>query len=85
MVAFSELAEAGLARSTESEEQRLALRHSIALHLAYPDAWEKSVQLPVLDGRPYVYALWKVRATWELKPDGGVTIWSISLLKAHRA
>jgi hypothetical protein len=85
MVAFSELAEACLARSTVSEEQRLALRHSIALHPAHPDAWEKSVQLPVLDGRLYVCALWKARATWELKPDGGVTIWSIPVLKAHRA
>jgi hypothetical protein len=70
--------------STEAEEQRLALRHSIALHLAHPDASEKSVQLPILHRRLYVYALWKVRITWELMPDGNVTIWSITLLKAHR-
>jgi len=84
MVTFSELAEMGLAKSTEAEEQRLALHHSIALHVVHPDAPEKSVQLPILDGRLYVYALWKVRITWELKLGGNVTIWSITLLKAHR-
>jgi hypothetical protein len=84
MVTFSELAEAGLARSTESEERRLALRHSIALHVSHPDAWEKSVQLPIRDGRFYVYGLWKVRITWELEPDGNVTVWSVSLLRAYR-
>jgi hypothetical protein len=85
MVTFSELAETGLARSTASEEQRLALRRSIALHVAHPDAWEKSVQLPVLDGRLYVYGLWKVRVTWELKPDSNVTVWSVTLLRAYRS
>jgi hypothetical protein len=85
MVTFSELAEAGLERSTESEEQRLALRHSISLHLSHPDAWERSVQLPVLDGRVYVYALWKVRITWELESDGNVTVWSVTLLKSYRS
>jgi hypothetical protein len=75
MVIFSELAEAGLAKSTESQEQRLALRHSIALHIAHPDAWEKSVQLPILDGSLYVYGLWKVRVTWELEADSNVTVW----------
>jgi hypothetical protein len=85
MVAFSELAEAGLSRSTESEEQRLALRHSISLHLSHPDAWEKSVQLPILDGRLYVYALWKVRITWELGSHGNVAVWSVTLLKSHRS
>jgi hypothetical protein len=85
MLTFSELAEAGLARSTESEEQRAALRHSITLHLSHPDAWEKSRQLPVLDGRLYVYGLWKVRITWERGPDGSVRVWSVTLLKAHRS
>jgi hypothetical protein len=84
VVTFSELAERGLARATESEEQRLGLRHSITLHLAHPDAWEKSVQLPILGGQLYVYSLWKVRVTWELEHDGNVAVWSVTLLRAHR-
>jgi hypothetical protein len=84
MLTFSELAEAGLAKSTESGEQKIQLRHSIMLHVSHPDAWEKSWQLPVLDGRLYVYILWKVRITWEQVPQGDIMIWSITLLKAHR-
>lgn len=84
MLTYSELAEAGLVRSTESDEQRLALRHSITLHLSHPDAWEKCRQLPALNGRLYVYGLWRVRIAWELKADGEVVVWSIGLLKAFR-
>jgi len=84
MLKFSDLAEAGLAKSTESEEQKIQVRHSIALHVSHPDAWEKSWPMPTLERRMYVYLLWKVRILWEQIDSGDIMVWSVTLLKAHR-
>jgi hypothetical protein len=85
MVRFSELAEAGLASVTEDAEQRAALRHSIVLHLSHADAAEKSHKLPEpAKERLYVFAMWKVRITWEMLAADHVMVWSVSLLRAYR-
>jgi hypothetical protein len=85
MVRFTELAVAGLGAVTENPEQRSALRHSIVLHLSHPDAADKSYRLPVVAGRQlYVFAMWKVRITWEMVAPDDVLVWSVALLRAHR-
>ena len=86
MVAFSELALAGLARATESDDQRNALRHAINLHLSHPNAVSKSRRLPHASGiEMYMFSLWRVRITWELTPEDVVQVWSISVLRNQQA
>jgi hypothetical protein len=85
MVRFSELAEADLTSVTEDAEQRAALRHSIILHLSHVDATEKSHKLPEPASRLlYMFAMWKVRITWEVPAADHVMVWSVSLLRAYR-
>ena len=85
MVKFSDLAAAGLKKATDDAEQLAALRHSIILHLSHPDAPEKSHKLsgPV-SKQVYMFALWKIRITWELTATGDIVVWSVGLLRAHR-
>jgi hypothetical protein len=84
MVEFSELALAGLKECTEDADRATALRLSISLHLAHPDAVAKSYPLPEVAGRAlYMFPLGPWRVTWEPRPEGGL-VWTVKMLRNAR-
>jgi len=79
MVEFSDFSEASLRKAFPDNANRLKWRAAVRLHIGLREAEDRSVLLDVdLGADLFLLQLGDARVLWELRPDGGKTIWKVT-------